>query len=115
MWFICEKEGIAGATSVWLIIICSSIVLNVSGLQLIITYRCADTLSYTTVDVHSPADNNSVLFPLDRNSLCHLLVCGGALARFSLSAYSSICLLRFFAICVFEFVFCVYIVLSLGL
>ena len=73
MWFICEKEGIAGATSVWVVIICSSVVLNVRGLQsmlhwLIITLQvCRHIVIHHTADVHSPADNNSALFPLDRN------------------------------------------------
>merc|ERR1719174_2745536 len=37
MWFICEKEGLAGATSVWVVIICSSVVLNMYILPRITT------------------------------------------------------------------------------
>ena len=33
MWFVCEKEGIAGAASVWTVLISTCVVLNVGAVQ----------------------------------------------------------------------------------
>ena len=88
MWFVCEKEGIAGAASVWTVLISTCVVLNVGAVQnvppIINLPQAIFGHTHTRffqIGVHTSADYNVAQIPHDCHQRLYHLVCANTLAR----------------------------------